>query len=350
MAVLRVVTECSGLEPLPYILDQLGLRNKYVIEAACEIDPLCRKVIELCHKGKARPKRMLTDITKRAPAELPDHDVYVAGFPCQPFSVMGLQQGMADSKGRGIIIKHIVAALQHKRPKAFVLENVRGLLAPRHEKTFHLIMCKLRSIASNGYIVGYKVLDTADYGLPQHRERVYIVGILRSAMNPKRPFKWPAPRRLVPLRKCLKWHPDWLQEESRKKQQNLFLATAPPKLKQRLQRVLHQIRLSGMDPYSAEKPLVADIDASTPRWMQGRSPCLTRARAATGHYFPALGRRMSIQERLRLQGLPEAIYEKCRDKITERQLGQMVGNSLSVNVMVALLRNIFTACGLPACK
>ena len=64
---------------------------------------------------------MFNGITKRQAAELPDHvsDLYVAGFPCQPFSEMGLQQGMVDEKGHSVIIKHIVAALPQKRPKAF---------------------------------------------------------------------------------------------------------------------------------------------------------------------------------------------------------------------------------------
>ena len=101
---IRIVTECSGLEPLPYVFDRLGLAGKYEMEAACEIDPLCRRVIRLCHTGPARPKKMLKDISRRQPWELPDHDLYVAGFPCQPFSTTGARQGVRDAKGRGLII------------------------------------------------------------------------------------------------------------------------------------------------------------------------------------------------------------------------------------------------------
>jgi len=78
---------------------------------------------------------MLKDITRRHPAELPDHDLYVAGFPCQPFSTMGSRQGVRDKLGRGLLINHIIATLAAKRPRAFLLENVKGLVL-QHRATF----------------------------------------------------------------------------------------------------------------------------------------------------------------------------------------------------------------------
>ena len=77
---IRIVTECSGLEPLPYVFERLGLAGRYDMAAACEIDPICRRVIRLCHTGSARPKILFKDIGIRPPQELPDHDFYVAGF------------------------------------------------------------------------------------------------------------------------------------------------------------------------------------------------------------------------------------------------------------------------------
>jgi hypothetical protein len=65
---IRVVTECSGLEPLPYVLDNLGLAGQYRMLAACEVDRACRRVIRMCHQGHARPKLMFKDITRRHPA------------------------------------------------------------------------------------------------------------------------------------------------------------------------------------------------------------------------------------------------------------------------------------------
>jgi DNA (cytosine-5)-methyltransferase 1 len=113
---IRIVTECSGLEPLPYVFETLGLAGRYEMAAACEIDPICRRVIRLCHTRSARPKELFKDISIRPPQELPDHDLYVAGFPCQPFSTMGVGQGMRDARGRGLIINHIISALAEKAP------------------------------------------------------------------------------------------------------------------------------------------------------------------------------------------------------------------------------------------
>lgn len=110
--------------------------------------------------------------------------------------------------------------------------------------------------------------------------------------------------------------------------------------------MLKRIREKGVDPRDLNCPVVADIDGSKPHWMHGISPCLTRARAATGHYLPARGRRLTIKERLRLQGLPVHIHKRCRGRVSDRQLGAMIGNSLRLNVIKALLSRMLPACGL----
>ena len=106
---------------------------------------LRQKFINGCHKGHACPRTLHCAITKREPKEIPDHDLYVAGFPCQPFSNMGLREGMADSQGRGTIIEHVIDALKVKKPPAFILENVRGLVT-QHRKDFGRIILKLRAL------------------------------------------------------------------------------------------------------------------------------------------------------------------------------------------------------------
>ena len=134
----------------------------------------------------------------RNPKELPDHDLYVAGFPCQPFSAMGLREGVSDRHGRGRIITHIVVALQAKQPRAFILENVQRLVTS-HQKAFCRILQKLRSIGGNAYDVSWRVVNTEDHGIPQHRERVYIVGVKKDLAKGCPPFTWPAPRAPIPL-------------------------------------------------------------------------------------------------------------------------------------------------------
>ena len=107
-------------------------------------------------------------------------------------SAIGLREGGSDRHGRGRIITHIVAALQAKQPRAFILENVLGLVKS-HQKTFCRILQKLRSIGGNAYDVSWRVVNTEEHGIPQHRERVYIVGVKKDLAKANPPFQWPAP-------------------------------------------------------------------------------------------------------------------------------------------------------------
>ena len=200
-------------------------------------------------------------------------------------------------------------------------------------------------MAGSAYKVGFQTVDMADFGIPQHRERVYIVGLLRDAMVPGFSFTWPTPRRRIPLGTALGWRKNQTNSRRARGKQR-FLAHATPKLRQRLRQALHNIRQKGVDPQGTYQPVAVDIDGSKPHWMLGMSPCLTRARASTGHYLPALGRRLTIPERLRLQALPVDIHARCEGNISDRQLGAMIGNSLSLNVVGAIVPQMIVACGL----
>ncbi|MFM7982815.1 MAG: DNA cytosine methyltransferase, partial [Candidatus Fonsibacter sp.] len=100
----------------------------YSMEASCEADARCRQVTRLYHKGNARPKVMFKDISRRPPKRLPDHDLYVARFPCQPFSPMGSRQGVADKLGRGRLFQYVLAALSTIRPFIFLPDKVKVLV------------------------------------------------------------------------------------------------------------------------------------------------------------------------------------------------------------------------------
>ena len=344
---IHVVTECSGLEPLPYALDKLGLQGQYVIEAACEIDPKCRRVIKACHTGKAAPRRLYRDIGKRLPEELPDHDLYVAGFasPCLPLHRAGLGRRL-ERIGGSMAIDDIVGTLEVKLPRAFILENVKALVT-HHPRTLGLILKKLRAIANRAYRVACRVLNAADFGLPQHRPRTYIVGCLRTACKGQPPFKWPAPRPMAPLAELLDWVPKSSQERQWCRQRDArFVGRAPRGVAAKVRGAMRKVRGRGFDPYNTELPLVIDIEhGPKAHWMAGRSPCLARSRPR-GFYLPALGRMTTIKERLRLQGLPTEIEEKCADEVTQRQLGAMIGDAMTVDVLAALLGNLLPACGL----
>jgi DNA (cytosine-5)-methyltransferase 1 len=282
---------------------------------------------------------MLTDITSRRPQDLPDHDLYVAGFPCQPFSDMGLRQGVADRHGRGRIITHIVAALRAKQPRAFVLENVRGIVRS-HRATFDAILGQLQAIGNGAYAVAWRILNTAEHGVPQNRERVYIVGVKKASLRPTPRFRWPEPLPPQPLASFL----DHDARGARKREARFKAATGQSGNK-KLKQLLEKVRAAGGNARSRRRPYVFDLDGSKPHAMHDRCPCITRTRGGTGFYVPSRGRRLTMAERLRLQGLPQA-YLDVRSGVSDRQLGMMIGNAMSGNVLAVLLARLLPACGL----
>lgn len=111
------------------------------------------------------------DITLINPKELPDFDVLTGGFPCQPFSISGKKLGFEDT--RGTLFFDICRIIQEKSPKVVVLENVQHLVHHDKKRTFKTI---INSLVQLGYQVNYQILNTKDFGLPQHRERIFIIG------------------------------------------------------------------------------------------------------------------------------------------------------------------------------
>lgn len=114
------------------------------------------------------------DITKIESDSIPDFDILLGGFPCQPFSSAGLKKGFADT--RGTLFFEIERIMRDKRPKAFLLENVKQLRTHDHGRTLKVI---LNHIDSLNYYVKYDILRAGDFGVPQNRERTYIVGFDR---------------------------------------------------------------------------------------------------------------------------------------------------------------------------
>lgn len=114
-----------------------------------------------------------SDITKINPKSLKDFDIMCGGFPCQPFSSAGLKQGFSDT--RGTLFFDMVRILKEKKPKVVFLENVKNLSTHDKGKTFTVIV---KSLEKLGYTVSTKVLNAKDFGVPQNRERILIVGSL----------------------------------------------------------------------------------------------------------------------------------------------------------------------------
>ena len=120
------------------------------------------------------------DITKVSTSEIPDHDLLVGGFPCQAFSIAGKRRGFDDT--RGTLFFEIARILQDKQPKYFILENVKGLLSHNNGNTFRTIISTLTEL---GYDLQWQVVNSKNFGVPQNRERVFIVGHLRGQPRPE---------------------------------------------------------------------------------------------------------------------------------------------------------------------
>ena len=115
-------------------------------------------------------ERPFSDITELDPSSLPDFDILLAGFPCQPFSICGKKGGFGDT--RGTLFFDVCRIISEKKPKVVVLENVKHLLHHDSKNTLKVILGSLQNI---GYNVTYKILNTKDFGLPQNRERIFII-------------------------------------------------------------------------------------------------------------------------------------------------------------------------------
>jgi DNA (cytosine-5)-methyltransferase 1 len=137
------------------------------------------------------------DITQISEKDIPDHDILLGGFPCQPFSIAGVSK--KNSLGRahgfldetqGTLFFDIARIIKHKKPKAFMLENVKNLVSHDKKKTFKVIIKTLEKL---GYNVHYKVLN-GKYYVPQNRERIIIVGFKKTIFKSKETFEFPDPQ------------------------------------------------------------------------------------------------------------------------------------------------------------
>jgi DNA (cytosine-5)-methyltransferase 1 len=130
------------------------------------------------------------DISLIEATDIPKFDVLVAGFPCQPFSSIGKRQGF-NHPTQGTLFYDIVRILEHHSPKMFLLENVAGLTTHDGGRTLSVI---LETLDELGYFVEWQVLNSADFGVPQFRERIYLVGVRKRLRN-KVAFEFPKPSR-----------------------------------------------------------------------------------------------------------------------------------------------------------
>jgi len=247
--------------------------------------------------------RPVGDITTINEDSIPNHDILFAGFPCQPFSIIGQMKGLDDI--RGTLFFDIARIIGAKKPRAFILENVKQLVGHDKGNTIKIIIKTLRNL---GYFVSYKVLNALNYGLPQKRERIVIVGHQDNIM-----FRYPSPSRpFKSLRKILEPEVD-----------PKFYASK----------------------YIQEKRKISHVSKTSPSiWHENKSgnissypySCALRAGASYNYLLVDGKRRLTPREMFRLQGFPD----RYKFVVSDSQLRKQAGNAVPVNMIEAVAKGL----------
>ena len=147
----------------------------YQVIGYSEFDKYASELYEANHKDKdGKPMKNWGDITQIVPEELPDFDMFMGGFPCQPFSSAGMQMGTEDPYGRGAMLGHIIRICKVKKPKYLFLENVKGFTHGKFQSIHDRLVKDLRERGYGENPIAKAVLNSKDYGIPQNRERLWM--------------------------------------------------------------------------------------------------------------------------------------------------------------------------------
>lgn len=302
--MLRIGTDCSGIEAPIQALLQMNIPFEHSF--TCDKDPYALKSI----KANYHPKKIYTDITKRKHACLPDIDMYVCGFPCQPFSLMGNKMGTEDSRSN--IMYQCIKVIQKKLPKIFILENVKNFKFIQNGTPFNYLFNQLKNIKNKNkelaYNVSFDILNTKDYGIPQNRERIFIIGI-RKDIQKKEPYSTPEKLPHRPL-------DDFIINKK------IYTTVACKSLQKNLNKINHEKNCI-ITPFTYYFPI------------KNISPTLTTQ--CSKYYLTSYNRKINIEDALQLQGFPINFNQN----ISNTQLFKQIGNSMSVNVLKALFQKIF---------
>ena len=168
---LRIGTDCAGMDTPIMALEQLQVDFEHCF-ASDNTKAVKRQLL-----ANHAPQIFYDDLMGRANQDpaVPSVDLYISGFPCQPFSAAGVQRGLLDK--RGLVFFGCASFIEAKAPRVFLLENVKALLSNDKGRTFKVVMDTLANLRSGAYHVEWKLMDTQAHGVPQSRPRVYIVGI-----------------------------------------------------------------------------------------------------------------------------------------------------------------------------
>ena len=355
---MKIGTDFSGIGSPESALKRLGLDIDEVF--ACEIDKFARASFNELHN----PTTMYEDITTRNHSEVPQLDLYVAGFPCQSFSLAGKRGGFEDT--RGTLFFNVAEFIKENQPKCFVLENVKGLLSHDNGRTYQTItdvltngggtlngQIGLDSIDNGlGYHVYAQVLNSKDYGIPQNRERIFIVGFkeFRELRFPKK----------MELKLRLK---DLLEKEVDEKyylsdKKIAFLKRAEGTtfninkdlLKKELNDLSRTITSSYYKAGRTEQYISHSLYPRSSKTGKGGSGHLSKADGTSYCVDTGCSQGVEVNKRIRrltplecwrLQGYTDEQFNKAQKVNSDTQLYKQAGNSITVNVMVELFKKIY---------
>lgn len=284
---------------------------------ASDFDPFCKITYDF-NFNKA--SLIVEDIFKVEPKKLPKFDLFAGGFPCQPFSIAGYRKGFLD-EGRGDIFFEITKILKHIKPSIIFLENVKNLKSHDGGKTYKIIEQSLEDL---GYHIKSAVLNTLEYGgIPQNRERIYIIGFKDKKYAEV--FEFPKPLELK-----VKVF-DLLEESVSDK---YYYKPGSAIYKQLEGKVVSENTI-----YQWRRKYVREN-------KKGVCPTLTANMGMGGHNVPIIKDKKGIRkltpiECLRIQGFPKT-YRFPTD-LADSRLYKQIGNSVSVPVIERIARQIIKA-------
>ncbi len=285
-----------------------AFKDKIEFVFSSEIDPHAQKTYALNY-GEIP----CGDITKINAEDIPQHDIILAGFPCQAFSIAGYRKGFEDT--RGTLFFDVARIAKYHRPKLLFLENVKGFVGHDEGRTFEVVKNTLEEL---GYRVFYKLLNSKDFNIPQNRERIYIVAFLDDINT----FEFPNTiHSIITIQ-------DLLEEDV---DESFYYNDKPlfEKLKGEItsQETIYQWRRQ----YVREN-------------KNNLCPTLTANMGTGGHNVPLVKdrkgiRKLTPQECIRFQGFNQTF--KFPSDLARSHQYKQAGNSVTVNVIEAIAKNIY---------
>lgn len=296
---IRFIDLFCGIGGFRYASDfafrNLGITGKCVFSS--DIDKYAQESYE-ANFGE-RPQGDITEIDAK---DIPDFDLLYGGFPCQAFSICGLMKGFADAT-RGTLFFDIARILKEKQPQAFVLENVKNLAGHDNGNTFRTILTVLRN--ELGYHVEYHVLNALDFGLPQKRERILIVGS-KKPFNMNWNFNVTEKKTLDDILETEVDPKHFASQEIVKKRKSMHKASCTPS-------IWHENKAGNISSYPYS--------------------CALRAGASYNYLLVNGERRLTPREMLRLQGFPDSF----RIVVSDCQTRKQAGNAIPVDMVAKVI-------------